>query len=351
MKIIQLVGARPQFVKLAPLSKVIRAAGHEELIVHSGQHYDIQMNEVFFRDMEIPAPDYNLSVGSGTQALQTAEILSLLEPILITQKPDLLIVYGDTNTTLAGALAAAKLQIKIAHVEACLRSFNRSMPEEINRIVTDHVSDILLAPTPMAMENAKREGLSDKCSLVGDIMVDSLLFGIGKARAQSKVLQELKIRQDEKFHLLTLHRPYNVDSPQNLEHILGSLDTLGARVVFPVHPRTRQVLQNMRRKQFSHINFVGPQAYLDFLMLMDNCAMMLSDSGGIQKEAYILQKPCVTLRPETEWVETVQSGWNKLLPPDDPTFPNAIKDFRPPSEHPDIFGKDVSQKILGVIDN
>lgn len=351
MKIIQLVGARPQFVKLAPLSKVIRTAGHEELIVHSGQHYDIQMNEVFFRDMEIPAPDYNLSVGSGSQALQTAEILSLLEPILIKQSPDLLIVYGDTNTTLAGALAAAKLQIKIAHVEACLRSFNRSMPEEINRIVTDHVSDILLAPTPMAMENARREGLSDKCSLVGDIMVDSLLFGIGKARSQSQVLQELKISEDEKFHLLTLHRPYNVDSPQNLEHILSSLDTLGTRVVFPVHPRTRQVLQNMQRKQFSHINFVGPQAYLDFLMLMDNCAMMLSDSGGIQKEAYILQKPCVTLRPETEWVETVQSGWNMLLPTDDPAFPNAIKDFQPPSDHPDIFGKDVSHNILEVIEN
>ncbi len=351
MKIIQLVGARPQFVKLAPLSKVIRAAGHEELIVHSGQHYDIQMNEVFFRDMEIPAPDYNLSVGSGSQAMQTAEILSLLEPILIKQSPDLLIVYGDTNTTLAGALAAAKLQIRIAHVEACLRSFNRSMPEEINRIVTDHVSDILLAPTPMAMENAKREGLSDKCSLVGDIMVDSLLFGIGKARSQSQVLQELKISEDEKFHLLTLHRPYNVDSPQNLEHILSSLDTLGTRVVFPVHPRTRQVLQNMQRKQFSHINFVGPQAYLDFLMLMDNCSMMLSDSGGIQKEAYILQKPCVTLRPETEWVETVQSGWNMLLPTDDPAFPNAIKDFQPPSEHPDIFGKDVAQNILKVIEN
>ncbi|MCD8480779.1 MAG: UDP-N-acetylglucosamine 2-epimerase (non-hydrolyzing) [Candidatus Cloacimonetes bacterium] len=351
MKIIQLVGARPQFVKLAPLSKVIRAAGHEELIVHSGQHYDIQMNEVFFRDMEIPAPDFNLSVGSGTQAVQTGEILSLLEPILIKQKPDLLIVYGDTNTTLAGALAASKLQIRIAHVEACLRSFNRSMPEEINRIVTDHISDILLAPTPMAMANAKREGLSDKCHLVGDIMVDSLLFGIQKARAQSKVLQELKISEGEEYYLLTLHRPYNVDNPENLEHILSNLDSLGIRVVFPVHPRTRNVLQSMQRKQFEHINFVGPQAYLDFLMLMDNCSMMLSDSGGIQKEAYILQKRCVTLRPETEWVETVDSGWNMLLPTDDPAFPAAIKDFREPESHPDIFGKDVAQRMLKVIDN
>jgi UDP-GlcNAc3NAcA epimerase len=351
MKIMQLVGARPQFVKLAPLSKVIRAAGHDEIIVHSGQHYDIQMNEVFFRDMEIPAPDFNLSVGSGTQAIQTAEILTLLEPILIAQKPDLLIVYGDTNTTLAGAVAASKLQIKIAHVEACLRSFNRSMPEEINRIVTDHVSDILLAPTPMAMANARREGLDSKCVLVGDIMVDSLLFGISKARAQSKVLQELKIHDDEEYLLLTLHRPYNVDDPANLEHILSALDTIGKRVVFPVHPRTRQVLQSMSRKQFNNIDFVGPQAYLDFLMLMDNCVMMLSDSGGIQKEAYILKKPCVTLRPETEWVETVESGWNMLLPPDSPAFPDAIKDFSPPESHPDIFGKDVAGTILRVIDN
>jgi UDP-GlcNAc3NAcA epimerase len=351
MKIIQIVGARPQFVKLAPLSKAIRTAGHEELIIHSGQHYDIQMNEVFFRDMEIPAPDFNLSVGSGTQAVQTAEILSLLEPILIKQKPDLIVVYGDTNTTLAGALAAAKLQIKIAHVEACLRSFNRSMPEEINRIVTDHISDILLAPTPMAMSNATREGLESKCVLVGDIMVDSLLFGISKARAQSRVLQELKIHDGEEYLLLTLHRPYNVDDPQNLEHILGSLDSLGVRVIFPVHPRTRGVLQSMSRKQFNNIDFVGPQAYLDFLMLMDNCAMMLSDSGGIQKEAYILKKPCLTLRPETEWVETVESGWNMLLPTDDPAFPAAIKDFRQPENHPDIFGKDVARTILRVIEN
>ncbi|MCB5263084.1 MAG: UDP-N-acetylglucosamine 2-epimerase (non-hydrolyzing) [Candidatus Cloacimonetes bacterium] len=346
MKIIQLVGARPQFVKLAPLSKVIRAAGHEELILHSGQHYDIQMNEVFFRDMEIPAPDYNLSVGSGTQAVQTAEILSMLEPILIKENPDLVIIYGDTNTTLAGALAAAKLHIKIAHVEACLRSFNRRMPEEINRIVTDHISDILLAPTPMAMANAKREGLQDKCTLVGDIMVDSLLFGMQKARAQSKVLQELKISPDEEYYLLTLHRPYNVDRPKNLEHILNSLDSLKKRIIFPVHPRTRNILQKMTNKQFAHINFVAPQAYLDFMLLMDNCAMVLSDSGGIQKEAYILKKRCVTLRPETEWVETVDSGWNMLLPTDDPAFPSAIESFTEPQIHEDIFGHDVAQKIL-----
>jgi len=346
MKIIQIVGARPQFVKLAPLSRVIRKAGIDEMIVHSGQHYDLQMNEVFFRDMEIPAPDYNLSVGSGTQGVQTGEILALVEPILEKQKPDLVIVYGDTNTTLAGALAAVKLGIKTAHVEACLRSFNRSMPEEINRIATDHISDILLAPTQKAMENAAHEGLSDKCRLVGDIMVDSLAFGIAKARKESGVLQELKLNTEEPYFLLTLHRPYNVDDPQKLEHILRSLDTLDTRIVFPVHPRTRKMLQSISERQFKNIHFVAPQAYLDFLMLMDNCSMMLSDSGGIQKEAYILKKRCVTLRPETEWVETVDSGWNMLLPPEDSIFPEAIRNFEEPTLHPDIFGENVAQRML-----
>jgi len=345
----QVVGARPQFVKLAPLSKVIRKSGHNEVIVHSGQHYDIQMNEVFFRDMEIPAPDYNLSVGSGTQAVQTGEILALIEPILIKEKPDVLVVYGDTNTTLAGALAAVKLGIRTAHVEACLRSFNRSMPEEINRVVTDHISDILLAPTPKAMENAAREGLSDKCVLVGDIMVDSLLFGISKAREQSKVLQELKIAEGEEYCLLTLHRPYNVDNTENLQHILRALDSLDKRIIFPVHPRTRQILQKMQNRIFRNINFVAPQAYLDFLTLMDNCSMILSDSGGIQKEAYILKKPCVTLRPETEWVETVESGWNMLLPTDSAVFPKKVLSFQAPDTHPDIFGREVSEKFLAVL--
>lgn len=349
MKIVQIVGARPQFVKLSPLSKVIRAAGHHEIIIHSGQHYDLQMNEVFFRDMEIPAPDFNLCVGSGSQGVQTGEILALVEPILEKQQPDLVIVYGDTNTTLAGALAAVKLEIKTAHVEACLRSFNRSMPEEINRIVTDHISDILLAPTQKAMANAQREGLTDKCHLVGDIMVDSLAFGIAKARTESKVLQELKLKADGPYFLLTLHRPYNVDDPKKLNHILSSLDLLGTRIVFPVHPRTRKILQSLPNKQFSNIGFVAPQAYLDFLMLMDNCSLMLSDSGGIQKEAYILGKPCVTLRPETEWVETVESGWNMLLPPEDSSFPSAISGFQKPETHPDIFGQNVAQRMLEVL--
>lgn len=349
MKIIQIVGARPQFVKLGPLSRAIRAAGHMEKIIHSGQHYDIQMNDVFFRDLEIPAPDFCLNVGSGSQAVQTAEILSGIEAVLIADNPDLVIVYGDTNTTLAGALAAAKLHQKTVHVEACLRSFNRSMPEEINRIVADHICDVLLAPTLKAVANASAEGLTDKCYLVGDIMVDSLAFGIRKARNQSQIVNELSL-QGADYAVLTLHRPYNVDDPQNLFHILSGLDALGRKIVFPVHPRTRNIIAKMPQSSFANITYIEPLAYLDFLMLMDNSAMILSDSGGIQKEAYILQKPCVTLRSETEWVETVESGWNLLLDPSSPSFPGAIASFKVPDNHPDIFGKDVAQVILQVIE-
>ncbi len=348
MKIAQIVGARPQFVKLAPLSKQIRKS-HQEIIIHSGQHYDIQMNEVFFRDMEIPNPDYNLCVGSNSQGIQTGEILAAIEPILIAEKPDLVIVYGDTNTTLAGALAASKLGIKTAHVEACLRSFNRSMPEEINRIVADHVCDILLAPTKMAIVNARREGLSDKTHLVGDIMVDSLIFGINKATQVSTVVADMHLTGKE-YLLLTLHRPYNVDDPKNLFHILSQLDTLGQTIIFPVHPRTRNILQQMETDRFANIHYVPPQAYLDFLCLMSEASTILSDSGGIQKEAYILNKPCVTLRYETEWMETVESGWNLLLPVNDPKFPAAIRTFKPPLLHPEIFGTDVATRIVRLIE-
>ncbi|MDD4308785.1 MAG: UDP-N-acetylglucosamine 2-epimerase (non-hydrolyzing) [Candidatus Cloacimonetes bacterium] len=349
MKIVQIVGARPQFVKLAPLSRELRKT-HQEIIIHSGQHYDIQMNEVFFNDMEIPNPDYNLCIGSGSQGVQTGDILAAVEPILIKEKPDMVIVYGDTNTTLAGALAAAKLGMKIAHVEACLRSFNRSMPEEINRVVTDHLSDILLVPTEMAVKNAKKEGLLDKCHQVGDIMVDSLAFGLKKAHQESTAIDELQL-QNTPFSLLTLHRPYNVDDPVNLHHILSNLNSLNRLIVFPVHPRTRKILLSMPDNKFCNIRYIEPQAYLDFILLMENSDMILSDSGGIQKEAYILGKPCVTLRYETEWVETVECGWNLLLAPDSEAFPAAIKSFVTPVEHPDIFGTDVAARIANVLSN
>jgi UDP-N-acetylglucosamine 2-epimerase len=349
MKIAQVVGARPQFVKLAPLSHKLRER-HREIIIHSGQHYDIMMNEVFFRDMLIPAPDYNLEAGSGTQAGQTAEILAGIETVLEKEKPDYVIVYGDTNTTLAGALAAAKLGLKTVHVEAGLRSFNRSMPEEINRIVADHVCDVLLAPTRVAVDNARREGLGEKTHLVGDIMVDSLRLGLRLAEQQSSILEDMGLSPGE-FMLLTLHRPYNVDDPANLERILDGLDSLGSRIVFPVHPRTRNVLAALRPEKYRNLVFCDPLPYLDFVALLRSTGRVITDSGGIQKEAYILKTPCVTLRFETEWTETVESGWNLLLPVDSPKFPEEIRDCRLPSSHPDLYGDKVSDRIVTLLED
>jgi UDP-GlcNAc3NAcA epimerase len=348
MKIAQIVGARPQFVKLAPLSRLIRQK-HEEIIIHSGQHYDSRMDEVFFRDMRIPHPDVNLNAGSKSQTPQTAIILEGVESALLEHKPDLVIVYGDTNTTLAGALASAKLGLRTAHVEAGLRSFNRSMPEEINRVVADHVSDILLCPTATAMENARREGLQDKSHLVGDIMTDSLRMGLELASDTNGILKDLGL-QNQAFSLLTLHRPYNVDDPASLHKILSGLDGLGLKIVFPVHPRTRRIIEQTGRTKFRNIRLILPQSYLDFISLMQAAEMVLTDSGGIQKEAYILGKPCVTLRSETEWTETVASGWNLLLPVDSPSFPEAIAEFQVPRERPDIFGSNVARKILEILE-
>ena len=348
MKIAQVVGARPQFIKLAPLSRLVREK-HEEIIIHSGQHYDIQMNDVFFQDMLIPAPNYNLDVGSGTQAQQTAEILEALEPVLIEEKPDWVLVYGDTNTTLAGALAAAKLGLKTAHIEAGLRSFNRSMPEELNRIVADHLSDLLFCPTDAAMNNLAKEGLAERAYLVGDIMTDSLKLGLELAKDNSDILNELTLNPGT-FLLLTLHRPYNVDDPKLLSLILSGLNSLNKLIVFPVHPRTRNILCQIEPDKFNNIRFIEPLSYLDFLTLMQASEMILTDSGGIQKEAYIIGKLCITLRPETEWIETVKTGWNILLPPQSKEFPEKILSVSKPLIHPPLFGSDVSQKILSVLE-
>ena len=344
MKIVQLVGARPQFVKLAPVSKQIRK-NHQEIIVHSGQHYDYQMNEVFFKQMQIPKPDYDLNVGSGSHGVQTARILEALEAILIKEEPDWLLIYGDTNTTLAGALAASKLGIKTAHIEAGLRSFNRSMPEEINRIVADHLSELLLVPTQTGMDNLKHEGLLGKAKLVGDVMTDSLIMGVEAARKQ-----DIKLITNEPYSVLTLHRPYNVDDPDKLQDILKKLNTLGQKVIFPVHPRTQRLIAPEVKEQCANIIFIDPLGYLDFLTHLANAQMILTDSGGIQKEAYILKKPCVTLRTETEWVETVSSGWNLLLDPGDAGFPEMIRNFKAPEGHPDLFGVDVSKKIVEALE-
>ena len=347
MKIIHVVGARPQFVKLAALSRVLRSQC-EEIIVHTGQHYDVAMSDSFFTDLDIPLPDHNLEVGSGDQGFQTAKMIEGLELLFKAEKPDLVIVYGDTNSTLAAALVTSKMRIPSAHVEACLRSFNRNMPEEINRVVADHTCDILLCPTETAMQNARAEGLLSKSYLVGDIMVDTVLYGKEKALRTSSIMSRLSLAP-ESYYLLTLHRPYNVDDPANLKHILDGLNRLGAQVVFPVHPRTRKVISEQIKANWVNILLIEPQSYLDFMMLHQNAKAMITDSGGVQKEAYLLSKPCITLRTETEWVETVAAGWNLLLPPMSDAFPAGIVTFVPPAEHPDLYGTEVGKRMGEIL--
>jgi len=346
MKIFSIVGARPQFIKLAPLSAAL-AGLHEEFIVHTGQHYDYAMSEKIFLDLGIRKPDIHLNVGSGTQGFQTGEMLVKLETAMMEKKPDIIIIFGDTNSTLAGAMAASKLNIPIIHIEAGLRSYNKSMPEEVNRIVADHVSEYLFVPTQTAVDILKKEGLAAITYFTGDIMVDTMKNNIGIARQKSTVLQDLKI-EGVNFNLLTLHRNYNVDDTAILEHILNELGKLGEKIIFPVHPRTRKMLAASYDVP-ANIEMIEPQGYLDFILMEQASQRIITDSGGIQKEAYILKKPCITLRTETEWVETVEQKWNCLINPTDKTIASQIAGFTTPAEQQDIFGKDVTQKMVAII--
>jgi UDP-GlcNAc3NAcA epimerase len=346
MKIFSIVGARPQFIKLAPLSKRL-ADKHEEIIVHTGQHYDYAMSEQIFEDLGIRKPDIHLEVGSGTHAMQTGEMMIKLEAAMIEKKPDAVIVFGDTNSTLAGAMVASKLGIKIIHIEAGLRSYNRSMPEEINRIVTDHVSEYLFVPTKTAVDILKKEGLEQKTYLTGDIMVDTMKDNLEVALQKSKVISQLKI-ENKVFSLLTLHRNYNVDRSDILEHLLSEIGKLDEIIIFPVHPRTRKMLP-VNFIIPGNIQMVDPQGYLDFIALENSCKRIITDSGGIQKEAYILRKPCITLRTETEWTETVDENWNLLINPSDEKIALKINTFNIPDTQNEAFGNNVTEKMLDII--
>lgn len=346
MKIFSIVGARPQFIKLAPLSAAL-AGLHEEYIVHTGQHYDYAMSEKIFEDLGIRKPDIHLEVGAGNQTAQIAEMLLKLDAAMLEKKPDAVIVFGDTNSTLAGALIAAKQNIPIIHIEAGLRSFNRGMPEEINRITTDHLSKYLFAPTPTAVANLKKEGLEAETYLTGDIMVDTMKNSIAVALEKSAVLKNLQL-EDKQFSLLTLHRHYNVDDSTVLMHILNQLALLGETIVFPVHPRTKKMLPSDYTVP-GNIMLVEPQGYIDFIALQHAAQKIITDSGGIQKEAYILQKPCITLRTETEWVETVQEKWNCLIQPTDAAMAEKISAFKVPATQQNIFGEDVTEKMISII--
>ncbi len=314
MKIVSIIGARPQFIKCGPVSRELRKFS-TEILVHTGQHYDANMSDVFFRDLNIPKPDYNLEVGSASHAQQTAEMLKKIEAVILKEQPEYVVVYGDTNSTLAGAMVAAKLHVKVVHIEAGLRSFNRQMPEEINRIVTDHLSSFLFCPTQTAVQHLHQEGVKEGVSLVGDVMYDALFENLDVAQQTSTILKQLGLKSKE-YMLATMHRAENTDDPQNLKSIIQAfldLATAGHRIVFPAHPRTRKYVSNLGETWPSNILTIDPVSYIDMLRLESEAHAILTDSGGVQKEAYWLRVPCVTFRAETEWIETVQSGWNSLV--------------------------------------
>jgi len=321
MKIIDVVGCRPQFIKVAPILHVIdryNAEHHDspiiEVLVHTGQHYDYEMSQVFFDELGLKAPDYHLGVGSGTHGYQTGEMLKRIEEVLLKEKPDLVMVYGDTNSTLAGALAAAKLHIPVAHVEAGLRSFNKKMPEEINRVFTDHASDLLFCPTETAVKNLRREGIEKGVYLVGDVMYDAVLLYLSLAEEKSHILEQLGLKP-KSYALATVHRAENTDQPERLQAVFEGLQRVakeGFPVILPLHPRTRKRLDAMDIHP-QGVQLLDPVSYLDMLVLEKNAKVILTDSGGVQKEAFFFRVPCVTLREETEWVETVEAGWNTLV--------------------------------------
>jgi len=345
MKVATIVGARPNFIKLAPVSKEIRKRNLEEVIVHTGQHYNYEMDRIFFDQMGIAAPDYHLGVGSGSHGFQTGEMLKKTEEILQKEMPNAVIVFGDTNSTLAGALAAAKMHINCAHVEAGLRSFDKRMPEEVNRVLVDHCSDLLLCPTRTAVDNLKQEGILKNVHLTGDVMVDAQKDCERIAESESHILERLGLEPGD-YYLATVHRASNTDHPENLREIALALQDLND-VVFPCHPRTEKCLKefglwdDLNRK----IRVIMPVGYLDMLILEKNARKIVTDSGGVQKEAYLLGIPCITLRDTTEWIETVKDGWNILVPPGE-DMAATIREFQPRHERQDVFGKGSASTMI-----
>jgi UDP-N-acetylglucosamine 2-epimerase len=339
MRILTIIGNRPQFVKAAAVSRLLRE-GHDELIVHTGQHYDDELSQIFFEELGVPAPDRQLGAGSGTNTAQTARILSKLESVLTESSPDLAMVYGDTNSTLAGALAGAQMGVPVAHVEAGMRSFDRSMPEELNRVVTDHASDLLLCSTQTAVENLQREGVRGQLELVGDVMADVSLAFRDIAEERSRAVEGRGLEPGS-YVVVTAHRAGNVDPPERLRALVELLEGLPLQAVFPLHPRTRARLESSglleRLERASGLELSPPLGYLDFLQLARNARAVLTDSGGVQKEAYLLEVPCITLRDRTEWVETVEVGWNVLVDLDREAALAALT-RRPPSAHPELYG-------------
>jgi UDP-N-acetylglucosamine 2-epimerase len=344
MKVLSIVGARPEFVQAAPLTRALRPK-HQEVLVHTGQHYDYQMSQVFFQDLAIPAPDVNLGVGSGPHGRQTGEMLAGLEMVLLRERPDWVIVRGDTNSTLAGALAASKLGVPLAHVESGARSYDRSMPEEINRLVADRVADLLFCVAPSAVDNLRSEGIAKGVHYIGDVMLDAVQSSLPLARATSRIHQRLGVKRGE-YVLATVHRAANTDNPERLRGIVDGLNAVPDTVVFPVHPRTRQALDMRGLTLGSRVRAIEPVGYLDMLALEEGARVIATDSGGVTREAYFLGVPCVTLREETEHVETVMFGWNTLVGADPQRIARAIREFRPTASQPPVFGDGTAAKRI-----
>lgn len=353
-KIVTVLGARPQFVKAAVLSRIINKYSEiEEVIIHTGQHFDANMSQIFFDEMEIPAPKYNLNIHGLQHGAMTAQMLEKIESILIDEKPDALIVYGDTNSTLAGALASNKMHIKVVHIEAGLRSFNRKMPEEINRILTDRLSDLLLCPTDTAITNLHKEGFENfhtKVVKTGDIMKDAVSYYSKNSAEKSTIINDLGIATNQ-FVLATIHRQENTDNLDNLSSIFKGLETIAKemKVVLPIHPRTRQILE--KNQSNFNINLIDPVGYFDMLELLKHCKMVITDSGGLQKEAYFNHKYCVIAREETEWVELVDNGFAKIAGSDTQNIVEAFHFFkvRTFNSSTELYGNNVGEKIYAEI--
>ena len=349
MKILSVVGARPQFIKAFVVSNELRHA-HEEVLVHTGQHYDDELSGAFFDALDIPEPDYNLGVGSGSHGEQTAAMLAQLERVIETETPDVVLLYGDTNSTLAGAIAAVKQEPAIAHVEAGLRGFNRDVPEEHNRVVTDHCADLLLAPSPAAVDCLEAEGLADRTVETGDVMYDALLEVRERATAESTVLRDRSIDRDG-FVLSTIHRPRNTENRDRLESIVSALADVARQVVLPIHPRTESALKEWNLWSFAtrELAVIPPVDYLDFVALLDAADRVATDSGGVQKEAFFLDTYCVTLRVETEWVETVEAGYNVLVDADREAIMDALRrEWTAPAEKPEPYGDGEAARAVRV---
>lgn len=348
MKVLTVIGARPQFIKAATVSNKIRLNGNTEILVHTGQHYDNNMSDIFFEELGIPKPDYNLNIGSSNHGHQTGNMLIALEDIYLKEKPDIVLVYGDTNSTLAGSLCASKLLIPVAHVEAGLRSFNKAMPEEQNRILTDHISDLLFTPTLTAVNNLKNENVTKGVHNVGDVMYDAINLFKERAKKVSTIIEKFDLAPNS-YVLSTIHRAENTNSIERLTSILSALSSCGKKIVLPLHPRTKKFIEEYHLHIGDNIKIIDPVGYLDMISLQENSQKIVTDSGGVQKEAYFLKKPCITMRDETEWVETVDNGWNVIVGSDSNKIMNALENFNPTGTPASAFGNGDSSSIITQI--